>query len=55
VVYVNDIILEVKEYFKGLSKENGLTASKVRSFSSKSYKSLEDKSINLKIKILCLG
>lgn len=43
---MNDIILEAKEYFKGLSKENGLTTSKVRSFSSKSYKSLEDKSIN---------
>lgn len=43
---MNNIILEAKQYFKELSKENGLTTRKVRSFSSKLYKSLEDKSID---------
>ncbi|MFR1709399.1 MAG: DNA alkylation repair protein [Clostridium sp.] len=43
---MNDIILDAKEHFKGLSKENGLTTGKVRSFSSKLYKHLDDKSIS---------
>lgn len=46
VIRVNDIILIAKHYFKGLSKENGLTTSKVRAFSSKLYKTIEDKSID---------
>ena len=44
--YVINIVLEAKNCLKDSSKENGLTTGKVRSISSKLYRTLEDKSID---------
>ena len=46
VVLITAFVTEVKSYFLNSSKANGLTTGKVRSVSSKLFRSLEDKSID---------